>query len=63
MPARLSFKIEGEIKSFPDKKKLKDLLLDEEIIQLLSYIVNGGQVQKALQEYGNKIPPALGKDS
>ena len=25
-PERLSFKIEGEIKSFPDKKKLKELV-------------------------------------
>ena len=25
-PAKLSFKIEGEIRSFPDKKKLKDFV-------------------------------------
>ena len=25
-PARLSFKIEGEIKSFPDEKKLKEFI-------------------------------------
>ena len=25
-PARLSFKVEGEIRSFPDKKKLKEFV-------------------------------------
>ena len=38
------------------------LLIGKEILQLLSYIINLGQVQKALQKYGNKILPALSKD-
>lgn len=29
---------------------------------MLSYTINLGQVQKALQEYGNKILPAPDKD-
>ena len=30
-PARLSFKIEGEIRSFTDKKKLKELVCEQQI--------------------------------
>ena len=26
-PAKLSFRIEGQVKSFPDKKKLKDFII------------------------------------
>ena len=32
-PARLSFKIEGEIKSFPDKKKLKEFVTTKPVLQ------------------------------
>lgn len=38
-----------------------DLRIDEAILQMLSY-TNLGQVQKALQEYRNKILPAFDKD-
>ena len=32
-PARLSFKIEGEIRSFPDKKKLKEFVNTKTVLQ------------------------------
>ena len=32
-PARLSFKVEGEIKSFPDKQKLKEFVTTEPALQ------------------------------
>ena len=32
-PARLSFKIEGEIRSFPDKKELKEFVNTKPILQ------------------------------
>ena len=32
-PARLSFKIEEEIRSFPDKKKLKEFVNTKQILQ------------------------------
>ena len=32
-PARLSFKIEGEIKSFPDKQKLKEFMTTKPTLQ------------------------------
>ena len=32
-PARLSFKIEEEIKSFPDKRKLKEFVTTKPILQ------------------------------
>ena len=28
-PAKLSFRIEGQIKSFPDKRKLKEFIITE----------------------------------
>ena len=31
--ARLSFKIEGEIQSFPDKKKLKEFITTSPVVQ------------------------------
>ena len=37
-PAKLSFKIEGQIKSSPDKKKLKELLITK---PLLSEMLKG----------------------
>lgn len=39
-----------------------DLLIDKAIPQMLSYTINLGQVQKALQEYGNKVLPAPDKE-
>lgn len=32
-PARLSFRIEGKIKSFPDKQKLKELIITKLALQ------------------------------
>ena len=32
-PARLSFKIKGEIRSFPDKKNLKELVNTEPVLE------------------------------
>ena len=32
-PARLAFKIEGKIKSFPDKEKLKDFVTTKPVLQ------------------------------
>ena len=32
-PARLSFKTEGEIRSFPDKKNLKELVNTKPVLQ------------------------------
>ena len=32
-PARLSFKIKGEIRSFPDKKKLKEFVNNKLVLQ------------------------------
>ena len=32
-PARLSFKIEGEIKTFPDKEKLKEFVTTKPVLQ------------------------------
>ena len=32
-PARLAFKIEGEIRSFPDKKKLKEFVNTKPVLQ------------------------------
>ena len=31
-PAKLSFRIEGQIKSFPDKKKLKGFIIIEPLL-------------------------------
>ena len=31
-PAKLSFRIEGLIKSFPDKKKLKEVIITEPLL-------------------------------
>ena len=31
-PAKLSFRIEGQIKSFPDKKKLKEYILTKPLV-------------------------------
>ena len=31
-PAKLSFRIEGQIKSFPDKKKLKEFFITEPLL-------------------------------
>ena len=32
-PAKLSFRIKGEIKSFPDEKKLKELITTKPVLQ------------------------------
>ena len=34
-PARLSFEIEGEIRSFPDKKKLKEFVNSNQYLSLI----------------------------
>ena len=31
-PAKVSFRIEGQIKSFPDKKKLKDFIITKPLL-------------------------------
>ena len=31
-PAKLSFRIEGQVKSFPDKKKLKELIFTKPLL-------------------------------
>ena len=31
-PAKLSFRIEGQIKSFPDKKKLKEFIITKPLL-------------------------------
>ena len=38
-PAKLSFKIEGEIGNFPDKKKLKEFVTTKPILQLLKALL------------------------
>ena len=35
-PAKLSFRIEGEIKSFPDKKKLKEFIITKPLVHEMS---------------------------
>ena len=42
-PARLSFKIEGEIKSFPDKKKLKEFVTTKPVLQEMLREGGGGK--------------------
>ena len=43
-PAKLSFKIEGEIKIFPDKKKLKEFVTTKPILQeILKGLLEGGR--------------------
>ena len=34
-PAKVSFRIEGQIKSFPDKKKLKEFIITKPLLQEL----------------------------
>ena len=31
-PGKISFKIEGQIKSFPDKKKIKDFIITKPLL-------------------------------
>ena len=37
--ARLSFKIEGEIKSFPDNKKLKEFITTKSVLQEILHVL------------------------
>ena len=39
-----------------------DILLDEEVNQALRYIINLGQVQKAIQDYAHRALPAPTKN-
>ena len=32
-PAKLSFRVEGQVKSFPDKKKLKEFITTKSVLQ------------------------------
>ena len=41
-PAKLSFRLEGQIKSFPDKKKLKEFITTKPVLQ---------EILKGLEEY------------
>ena len=46
-PAKLSFKIEGEIKIFPDKKKLKEFVTTKPILQeILKGLLEGGREEE-----------------
>ena len=46
-PARLSFKIERKIKSFPDKKKLKEFVTTKPILQeILKGLLEGGREEE-----------------
>ena len=38
-PAKLSFRIEGQIKSFPDKKKIKEFIITKSIYEMLKGLI------------------------
>ena len=46
-PAKLSFRIEGQIKSFPDKKKLKDLIITIPVLlKMLKRLLKEGEAKR-----------------
>ena len=52
-PAKLSFKIEGQIKSFPDKKKLKEFITTKPVLhEMLKGLLEegGGGEEKGEEE-------------
>ena len=50
-PAKLSFRIEGQIKSFPDKKKLKEFIITK---PLLYEMLKGLFKKKKTKNMNNK---------
>ena len=50
-PAKLSFRIKGQIKSFPDKRKLKEFI----ITKLLLYEMLKGPKKKNIKTTNNKL--------
>ena len=46
-PAKLSFRIKGQIKSFPDKKKLKEFIITRPVL----YEMLKGLLEKEGQKY------------
>ena len=38
-PAKLSLRIEGQIKSFPDKKKIKELIITKILDEMLKRLI------------------------
>ena len=51
-PAKLSFRIEGQIKSFPDKQKLKEFIITK---PLLCEMLKGLQKKKKSKTMNNKM--------
>ena len=50
-PAKLSFRIEGKIKSFPDKKKLKEFIITKPV----SYEMLKVLTKKKIKTMNNKM--------
>ena len=50
-PAKLSFGIEGQIKSFPDKKKLKEFIITKPLL----YDMLKGLIKKKTKTMNNKM--------
>ena len=40
-PVKLSFRIKGQIKSFPDKKKLKEFIITKPLLLSLIHMTHG----------------------
>ena len=51
-PAKLSFRIEGQIKGFPDKKKLKEFIITKPLLYKMS---KGLIFSKKIKTMNNKI--------
>ena len=51
-PAKLLFRIEGQIKNFPDKKKLKEFIITR---PLLYEILKGLKEKKKIKTMNNKM--------
>ena len=62
-PARLSFKTEGEIRSFPDKKKLKEFVNTKPVLQQMLEGLLEEEEEKEKEKRGkqsnNKITPHM----
>ena len=55
-PAKLSFRIEGQIKSFPDKNKLKEFIITKPLLyEMLKGLKKKDQNYE--QQSGNKYIP------
>ena len=54
-PARLSFRFDGEIKSFPDKQKLQELsIIKPALQQTLKELLQAGSIAEDLQKINPK---------